>query len=424
MDIGFRTTKTVWVFPQIEACGIPSYSSEFDTITPTLADEDYALYCDILYKNGYEIASHGASAGNNTRERIVESMSVLRERYGGTETYIQHSKNADNLYYEEKVAPDAFLRWLVSFYSRNVCSGEEPGSKYYWGDYSKEYVKQIRLFRTRYTNTLKVNPSMPYYDPKKPCVNGWFTATRRAFHHCATEQALARLKRKNGLTVLYQYLTMYVGDDGTISEDFIEAAQRLLRDGQIWVAPTRDIMHRLRSIQGLYVVHKGKRVWIVNTNSDEVKQLQIKCKATFHSNEVDIQPCAEGATIDCIPAQSVVKLHASEPLRFVGKRTKRAYSDGLVTFRDDFGSLVVNIGDSTVLLNEKTSLAPKSYVFKNDSSVNNDIQRSKPGVLEHYTMFFHQMWIIVRQMLFLGRSWNTKRYSRKKSTKIHSHYYW
>jgi len=77
-----------------------------------------------------------------------------------------------------------------------------------------------------------------------------------------------------------------------------------------------------------------------------------------------------------------------------------------------------------VLLNEKTSLAPKSYVFKNDSSVNNDIQRSKAGVLEHYTMFFHQMWIIVRQMLFLGRSWNTKRYSRKKSTKIHSHYYW
>ena len=208
----FRTTKTVWAFKPTDRCGIPPVpDSALRGIT--LEDPRYLEYCRKLHEHGFEICLHGASAGNNTREYTRKAFDFLERHIAPADTFICHSKNADNLYWEDKVTSLPVLRWLLTHYSKHSCSGEVESSPFFWGDICKEKINQVRLFRTRCIDTLKRNPSMPYFDPRKPCVNGWFAATKRRIIDCATEQARAMLKRNYGLTVLYQYLFRYADPD-------------------------------------------------------------------------------------------------------------------------------------------------------------------------------------------------------------------
>jgi hypothetical protein len=87
------TTKAVWLSEPAARCGIPPVpDSALRGIT--LADPDYAAYCRELGSSGFELCPHGASAGNNSRERTEEALRVLAEQYSTFDTFICHSKNA------------------------------------------------------------------------------------------------------------------------------------------------------------------------------------------------------------------------------------------------------------------------------------------------------------------------------------------
>jgi len=213
----FVTTKAVWAFDPVEKCGLPAIpDSALRGIT--LQDEAFFSYCKELHQEGYELCPHGASAGNNKRERTQDALDLFAKHFATPDTFICHSKNADNIYWEDKITSLFPFRALLRAYSNHSCEGEVEKSPYYWGDLCHSRINQIRLHRTRCRNTLRRNPSMPYYDPGKPFVNGWFTATKRSLADCATQIALERLKKDYGLTMLYQYLHRYA-DSGNVRID-------------------------------------------------------------------------------------------------------------------------------------------------------------------------------------------------------------
>ena len=189
--LGLTATKTVWAFVPEEPCGIPA-TPPSTLRGVTLDDPAYRGYCRELAGRGVEVVLHGASAGNNRRERTVAALDLAEQTFGASGTFICHSKNADNPYWEQKVAPNAALRGLLALYSRHACSGEAEGSPYFWGDVCRARVRWIRLFRTRDPNTLAADPAMPYFETAKPYVRGWFSATKRSFHDCTGPAALRR----------------------------------------------------------------------------------------------------------------------------------------------------------------------------------------------------------------------------------------
>src|SRR5262245_33799649 len=129
-----RVTRTVWAFAPEEPCGIPPMPSQMQRGV-TLEDADYLRYCEHLAGEGFEIALHGATAGNNRRPLIERAFARLDRHFPHAWTYICHGKNADNPYWQEQVVPRGPLRWASGWFGHEFqCSGEDPASPYFWGD--------------------------------------------------------------------------------------------------------------------------------------------------------------------------------------------------------------------------------------------------------------------------------------------------
>ena len=209
-------------------CGIPPIpDSALRGIT--LEDQEYLEYCKRLHINGFEICLHGASAGNNTRTYTLDALDFLERNIGGSDTFVCHSKNADNIYWEDKVTSLYPFKLLLKAYSKYSCSGEVESSPFFWGDICYKRINQIRLFRTRRIDTLNRNPSMPYFHSHKPYVNAWFSATKRRLADCACQRSLDSLKSNNGLTVLYQYLHRYVNPDSMeLDQQFVSSIENII----------------------------------------------------------------------------------------------------------------------------------------------------------------------------------------------------
>jgi hypothetical protein len=80
----------VWPFRPDAPCGIPATPSS--TLRGmTLQDKDYLEYCQALQHAGFEVCLHGASAGNNPREKTKRALAFLEEHLGPSDTFICHS---------------------------------------------------------------------------------------------------------------------------------------------------------------------------------------------------------------------------------------------------------------------------------------------------------------------------------------------
>ncbi len=412
-SIGLLTTKTVWPFPPTSPCGIPP-TPESTLRGITLHDEDYLRYCRELHACGFEIALHGASAGNNLRHSIANAFEVMERNVGGSSTYICHSKNAENIYWEEKSAPNHFLRSMLKLYSRHKCSGEEPTSEYFWGDICREKVDQIRLFRTRNTNTLAANPSMPYFDEAKPLVNAWFSATKRSFRDCTSTEALTRLVRERGVTVLYQYMHRYADKStGEVQREFRTSAQRLMSTPGILVQPAGVIMDRLRNIQKVFVAYRDDKCWIINAGEREITDLQIELPAGIHPLTEGLRRVDGILIIKSLPAESAQGVRFSGRTDFQGSRCGRL---------DNSGNAIINFGHGElhVHLDRSTS----SIDFHPEFSLHTPRTWSRIGRLEELGLFFEQMSIIVREILFKGRSVSAERFLGGEEILLENHDNW
>jgi hypothetical protein len=420
----FPTTKTVWPFMPEEKCGIPAVpDSALRGIT--LEDGRYLAYCKQLHENGYEICLHGASAGNNPRKNTQNAFEYFERAIGHSDTYICHSKNAENIYWEHNVSKLFPFNILLRLYSRHTCSGETEGSPYYWGDICRSRIRWIRLFRTRCINTLKRNPSMPYYDPAKPLVNGWFSATKRRIADCATEKARRMLKQQNGCTVLYQYLHRYA-DPATceLNTGFTKAVKQLAGDPGIHVATVAQHMRRLQMLQRLFVFYRGTSFWLLNTNESPIENLQIRL-----SSSSPVAPNGEGIRqegslliIDRVAQNRLLRFSLSKPVSFSGPQAR---------FVKRFGSLSYRFGPAVIDLHIHEKEKPGDSAGAESYSCTVTAPRSDTACLfqlprfEEYGLLADQLFIIIREVLFKGRSLTSSRYlDARKEIKLENHDNW
>ena len=422
-DRGIRTTKTVWAFRPEEPSGVPpAPRSTLRGIT--LEDPNYLSYCKELRSSGFEIALHGASAGNNRRERTKEGFSVLLNEFGSDGTFICHAKNAENIYWEEKCGLTKLEQSLIHRFSGYTTYGEDEKSPYFWGDLCRQYVSQIRLFRTRCTNTLSVNPSMPYYDQRKPWVRSWFSATKRSFHDCTKPEALERLIDENGLTVLYQYMHRYADRSTQKPESrFCADAERLVANSKILVDTTARIMNRLRTIQGIFIGHFNERVWLINTKGVPVEGLQIAIpdgvqivQADQSQAKTEVKEVEPGLLlIEHLAPERCVELCFQQPVWIESRQSFSFDQTGK-------GECYFGHGLFEAQVPKEGDTMRWRVVFQ--FGLEDLKPTSKISDLEYRELFYGQAWIILREIFQRKRTMSYEDYLNDSSPLLENHEHW
>lgn len=412
-SLNLKTTKTVWAFEPEEPSGIPP-TSDSNLRGVTLADSDYLDYCKLLASEGFEIALHGASAGNNRRERTIAAFELMDREFAAGEsgrggyrgTFVCHARNADNLYWQEKVVSSPPLRRLLRIYSRHKTFGEVEGTPYFWGDICSDRVGQVRLFRTRHPNTLSVNPSMPYFDRAKPFVGGWFSATKRSFHDCTTDNALDRIAAEYGLTVLSQYMHRYANlSGGNPIPEFRNDAERLAADSRILVDSVGAIMARLKAMQSVFLGYRQNELMLFNAGSEEVRDLQVLLEGTATMTDAD--HTAEGPVseerrglvrVPLLRPGERIGVRCNESLQGTGRTALRLDPMGRGEADFGHGRFYSNIG-SEDWYKEGTRIPAGSFATIFEPGLSRLRPFSQAGSGEVARMLAHQAGIIVREVL-------------------------
>ena len=424
--LSFRTTRTVWAFRPSEPCGLPGLPDSIQRGV-TLEDPDYLGYCRELDARGFEIALHGASAGNNRREQIARAFELMDRNFTPAGTYICHAKNADNPYWQEKVVARGPLRALLAPYAgRHRCSGEDPVSPYFWGDLCRERVRYIRLFRTARVNTLAANPSLPYFEREKPFVGGWFTATKRSFRDCTAEAALDALERDFGLCVLYQYLCRYADPArGAVKPAFREGAGRLRARRAIWVDTTSRILDRLRLVQGVLVAARGRELWLVNANREEIGDLQLLTRVELASPVPPGVRAGEGIVrVERLRPGELLRIPWAGPI--VARGRGALGLDARLTGRLEFGhgAAFVNAGAEPWRAAGALTVAPRSHAIVFAPGLGELRPLSRAGDAELSALFLGQATIILRELLFKGRALDSNRWLGRDTIALEDHDRW
>jgi hypothetical protein len=200
-----RGTKTVWPLRCLEKDNPFGDSS-------TLQDRAYAEWIQELDREGFEIAFHGASAGSNPRERTLAGLDHFAKVIGRPPTlHINHDQNRENLYWGPARFDDRVVRMVASCLTCGASvryEGHLPESEYYWGDVCRQTIRYCRnLTFPGLLDLSRLNSQMPYRDPRRPLVAGWFSSCDagdpRRFVRLLRPDRLKILKERGGICLLY-----------------------------------------------------------------------------------------------------------------------------------------------------------------------------------------------------------------------------
>ena len=424
-ELGLSTTRAMWVYEQQEPTGTPPLDISFSA--PLLTDGACLDYCKHLSRNGFEICLHGASSGNNSRNKMAAALELLEREIAASRTYICHSKNAENLYWDSKCTDNPVFSFFLRQYTRNQCFGEIENSAYFWGDYCRQKIDYIRLFRTRSVNTLAFNPSMPYHDFSKPYVNFWFSATKGYLPRLFTPQSIDVLCREHGASILYQYLHRYADDSGNIRDDVRECFERLAGDRRIFFRPATELLDRLRQARLLYPVRFKGRSYIINASRNSFDSVQIKLESgdsvTTASPQQGWKFHPDRVIIEKLPPLSVSGL----PIATLsdGRGFRKAYISGdLIFIRCGLATIVANCSDTAAAIQpacrkfvptdatDQTVLPGEVKVFYSHPDAQRLEILQPISRLELDRLFLGQASILLREHLFLGRKISTGNYFR------------
>ena len=242
--LGFRTTKSVWVF----GC-----DSSVRHSGASLEDRDYLEWIRQLHSRGFEIALHNVSCSTSDRARVIEGLDRFESLFGRPpRIHCNHSQCLENLYWgEARLSGPRRLAYRVLTRGRNSTRfrGHVEGDPLFWGDIARDRITYVRNFVFREINTLKACPSMPYHDPWKPYVPFWFASTDtpdlQAFLDVVTSEAIDRLARESGLCILYAHFASGFVSNGVVNSDFLRRMEQIRSRGG-WFAPVGDVLDYLR----------------------------------------------------------------------------------------------------------------------------------------------------------------------------------
>lgn len=245
-ELGLRTTKTVW------PVGCPEGSPDFAD-SDTLEDEAYLAWVRDLERRGFEIAYHGATMESSTRERTERALTRYKQCFGGPpRVYANHSYNRENLYWGLDRLDDPLLRTMlkrVQERSPDYYQGHVEGSSWWWGDFAGE-ITYIRNLTYAEINLHRINPSMPYRDPRRPLIPWWFSASDaesvREFNQLISPAAQDRLEAEGGFCIVATHLGKGFVTDGKVNPE-TERLLRRLAAKPGWFVPTGTLLDWLRA---------------------------------------------------------------------------------------------------------------------------------------------------------------------------------
>ena len=282
MLIGLKTTVAVWINEEIRSDGLPEVAGNFD-YGDTCENETYLKYIKNLKNNGFEIALHTVSPGNDYRQETIEGYEKFKKIFGEyPKINIMHADNLENIYWGKKVVGNSFIRGLVGFFykkSNLPFQGENPKSVYFWGDVLKEKTKYVRLWGTSNINTLCFNPTMPYHDSQKPYVNYWFSYSdgynAKGFNKLITDKNIQKLIKDRGTSIVYTHFGLnFIKKDknGNMQLDrfFAKQIKKIAMHKDGWFVPASDILDRLLLMKNVYLIQEKNRLILINNNAFKV----------------------------------------------------------------------------------------------------------------------------------------------------------
>lgn len=242
-ELGVCTTKSVWPLASDERARLGGSS---------LQDPKYLKFVRDLQRAGFEIALHNVRNTCATREEVVAGLKEFRRLIGhDPRAHANHAGNRDNLYWGaarfSTIAP--FYRAMQAFRDGSQFEGHLQASQYFWGDLCQSRVDYVRNFVFREINLDRVNPHMPYKDPRRPFVNAWFSssdgADAEAFCSLLSEANQDRLEAEAGVCIVYTHLACgFVQENRVLPRVSLLLRRLAAKSG--WFVPVSTLLDFLR----------------------------------------------------------------------------------------------------------------------------------------------------------------------------------
>jgi hypothetical protein len=256
-DLGFRTTKSVWVYRGTEPGNCPG---------ETCDDPEYQRWVLGLQTQGFEIGYHMATWHSSPRDRTIAALDRFAEIFGQPPSVAaNHSGSRENMYWggARIGGLHRFVYNLATgFRFADRYRGHVEGDPYFWGDLCKQRIRYYRNLIFNDINTLRACPIMPYYDPQRPYVNYWFASSEgadvRSFNRCLSEDNQDRLEETGGACIMYAHFACGFVDNGKLNGRFRELMERLARKPG-WFVPVSPLLDHLQQKNGGHVITDAER---------------------------------------------------------------------------------------------------------------------------------------------------------------------
>jgi hypothetical protein len=244
-ELGFRTTKTVWMEPCPEG-------SRLFFAAETMADPAYRAWVHEVAERGFELAWHGATMESSRRDRTERALAAFEREFGrAPRVHANHGQNRENLYWGARRYHHPLWRTVARIgyaFGGPVFEGENPASPYYWGDLGRRSVRYVRNLTFTELNLLAADPDTPYRLPDTPEVAYWFSTAdapdATAFRRLVTRARLDRLRDEGGVCILSTHLGKGYATGGRVDPD-VAATLRHLAAQPGWFVPVSEVLDHL-----------------------------------------------------------------------------------------------------------------------------------------------------------------------------------
>jgi hypothetical protein len=245
-SLGMRTTKTVW----------PLRCDDIDSDfagSESLDDAHYRDFVVDLQSRGFEIAFHGARMESSARDQTIRALERFREVFGtAPRAHANHSFNRENIYWGVDRVDHPLIRALYGAMlrlPRDYYQGHRGGSPFWWGDLSAQ-IDYVRNLTFNDINVLRMNPSMPYRDARRPFAGAWFSAADADnaddFVRLLAESNQSRLEAERGACIVATHFGKGFCVSGRVRDDVERALTRLARR-RGWFVPVSPLLDYLRA---------------------------------------------------------------------------------------------------------------------------------------------------------------------------------
>jgi hypothetical protein len=269
IDLGFRTTKTVWPLTPTRA---PKYGGL------TLEDDAYRAWILDLKRQGFEIALHGTTDHPSERHDVERGIDYFREVIGhDPRMHVNHDGQTEGMYWGDGRLDEPFR---AVYRLANAIAGQQrrnfghiPTSPYFWGDICRDRVEYVRNFVFNEINTLAQDPMMPYHDHRRPYVKYWYSGSNGAeigpWLRLMSDANQDSLVADGGACIAYTHFALGFVENGKLNARF-EAGMRRLADLGGWFVPASELLDYLREQPG----------WRAHASRGRLRRMQLRFLAS------------------------------------------------------------------------------------------------------------------------------------------------